>query len=347
MCAVEADRQPHANFILPDIFVMLSFADPETHQPLTQADGRLTNPQTGRTVATIEGGIPRFVDARSNYAESFGYQWKRWHSIRSDARNPGHNMRQLILDRTHFAEYDLSGKTLLECGMGGGDDTEVLLGLPFGEVHSFDLSTAVERAAAYLTDPRLRIFQASIYDIPYPDFSFDVVYCHRVLQHTPDPAEALRRICAKVKPGGLLFAHSYKRSRMHMAEWRYKYRWLTKRLPWRSIADWLDRYGPTLHRINLVLYRRPLTRALAYRFLPFFKHPDAGEGSRTSEESIIELEKQITFDALTPWHDHPMRSEEFRSIIEGAGFEILHLTDPPVSPIYCTAIRRSIPGTES
>lgn len=322
---------------------MLDFVDPRTHESLQLKGDTLVNPRGGSVVARIEGGIPRFVDSRENYAESFGYQWKRWHSIRSDARNPGHNMRQLILDRTHFAEFDLRGKTLLECGMGGGDDTEVLLGFPFGEIHSFDLSSAVERAASYLSDPRLRIFQASIYDIPYPDQSFDVVYCHRVLQHTPDPAEALRRICAKVKPGGLLFAHSYKRSPMHMAEWRYKYRWLTKRLPWRLIAAWLERFGPTLHRANKVLYRHAVTRALAYRFLPFFKHPEVGEGSRTSEESIIELEKQITFDALTPWHDHPMKSEAFRSIIENAGFEILHFTDPPVSPMYCTAVRRSVP----
>ena len=51
----------------------------------------------------------------------------------------------------------------------------------------------------------------------------------------------------------------------------------------------------------------------------------------------LELEKQITFDALTPWHDHPMRAAEFRRIIEAAGFEI------PTSPIHrcppCSAPR--------
>jgi 2-polyprenyl-3-methyl-5-hydroxy-6-metoxy-1,4-benzoquinol methylase len=326
---------------------MLDFVDSITFEPLALTNRGYVNLANNTLKATIEGGVPRFVTPGENYAESFGYQWKRWHSIRSDARNPGHNLREVIMERTHFGEFDLSGKALLECGMGGGDDTEVLLGLPFGEIHSFDLSTAVERAAIYLSDSRLRIFQASIYDIPYPDFSFDVVYCHRVLQHTPDPAEALRRVCAKVRPGGLLFAHSYKRSRMHMAEWRYKYRWLAKRLPWRLIVAWLDLFGPTMHHLNWVLYRYAPTRALAYRLLPFYKLPDVGEGSQTSWQSIIELEKQITFDALTPWHDHPMKSEEFRSIIENAGFEILHFTDPPVSPIYCTAVRRSLPRPAS
>lgn len=319
---------------------MIGFVDPRDQVPLRLLGERYVNPATGATVATVRLGIPRFVGPEPSYAESFGYQWKKWHSLRSDERNPGHNLRQLILERTHFGEFDIAGKTLLECGMGGGDDTEVLLGLPFSEVHAFDLSSAVERAARFLRDDRLRIFQASIYDIPYPDGAFDVVFCHRVLQHTPDPAEALRRVCAKVKRGGLLFAHSYKRSRRHMAEWRYKYRWLTKRLPWRWIDAYVEFAGPLLHRLNRHLYAHGLTREFAYRFVPFYNLPAVGEGSDTTPESILELEKQITYDALTPWHDQPMNSAQFRAIIEGAGFEIRHFFDPETSPVFATAVRR-------
>lgn len=320
---------------------MIGFVDPRDQVPLQRVGDRYVNPVSGATVATVRLGIPRFVAPEASYAESFGYQWKKWHSIRSDGRNPGHNLRRLILERTHFDEFDIAGKALLECGMGGGDDTEVLLGLPFSEIHAFDLSSAVERAAQFLRDERLRIFQASIYDIPYPDAAFDVVFCHRVLQHTPDPAEALRRACAKVKPGGLLFAHAYKRSRRHMAEWRYKYRWLTKRLPWRWIDAYVELAGPLLHRLNRRLYAHGLTRDFAYRFVPFYNLPAVGEGSATTPESILELEKQITFDALTPWHDHPMDSAEFRAVIEGAGFEIAHFFDPDTSPVFATAVRRS------
>jgi len=319
---------------------MIGFVDPRDHAPLRLEGDRYLHPAAGAVVATVRDGIARFVSPEENYAESFGYQWKKWHSLRSDARNPGYNLREVILERTHFGEFDIAGKTLLECGMGGGDDTEVLLGLPFSEIHSFDLSTAVERAARFLRDDRLRIFQASIYDIPYPDASFDVVYCHRVLQHTPDPAEALRRICAKVKPGGLVFAHSYKRSRRHMSEWRYKYRWLTKRLPWRWIAAYVEYAGPMLHRVNRFLYARGIAGGFAYRFIPFYHLPATAEGGATARASVLELEKQITFDALTPWHDHPMDSGEFRAILEQAGFRITHFFDPVHSPIYATAVRQ-------
>jgi 2-polyprenyl-3-methyl-5-hydroxy-6-metoxy-1,4-benzoquinol methylase len=324
---------------------MLAFVDPRTHEPLERRDDVLVNPRTAAIVARIVGGIPRFVDPTQNYAESFGYQWKRWHDIRSDNRNPGYNLRQVILDRTHFDEFDLQGKTILECGMGGGDDTEALLTLPFSEVHSFDLSTSVERAVLYLKDERLSVSQASIFDIPYADASFDVVFCHRVLQHTPDPKRALECVCRKVKPGGLLFVHSYKRSRRWMAEWRYKYRWLTKRLPWHWIATYLDLCGPTLHRINKLCRRNSITAELAYRFLPFFALPELGEGSQTTERQRIELEKNVTFDALTPWYDNPMRTEDFRDTIEAAGFRILHMHDPKGSPLFCTAVRERASGS--
>ena len=58
----------------------------------------------------------------------------------------------------------------------------------------------------------------------------------------------------------------------------------------------------------------------------------------------LELEKQIIFDALTPWHDYHMRAAKFHRIIEAAGFEIPYFADPPVPPVYCTAIRRNYPA---
>ena len=322
---------------------MLKFVDPRSGDPVERRDQTYVNSRTGEVVAPVANGIPRFAHPSDNYAESFGYQWKKWHSLRSDLRTPGYGLKEEILSRTHFADFDLAGKTLLECGMGGGDDTEVLLGLPFAEVHAFDLSTSVDRACAYLNDPRLRIFQGSIYEIPYPEAGFDVLYCHRVLQHTPDPEEALRRICTKVRPGGLLFAHSYKRSLRHMAEWRYKYRWLTRRLPLWMVAAYVEIFGRALHRLNDYAYRNPTTKELAYRFVPFYRLSEGVlEGGRLPKHLLIELEKLITFDALTPYYDQPMTAESFCGIIEAAGFEILHLHDPESSPIYCTAVRNRI-----
>ena len=223
--------------------------------------------------------------------------------------------------------------------MGGGDDTEILLQFPFAEVHAFDLTNAVDRAARYLDDPRLVMSQASIYEIPYPDHSFDFVFCHRVLQHTPDPAAALRCLCRKVRPGGVLFAHSYKKSLLYLMNFKYKLRWFTKRLPRKAIAWYVDTFGPALHAFNhAVADRNLLFRGLVWNFIPFEHVPEYGT---FDDKQLLELEKLITFDALTPWYDRPLSTKRFVSIIESEGFEIDHLFDPRISPVCCTAVKKT------
>lgn len=313
----------------------VSFVHPATGEMLREKDSQLVGVESAKQLVPIVEKIPRFVP-RANYAKSFGWQWNNWQHIRSNKRGQGLGLKELLLKRTNFAQFDLTGKTILECGMGGGDDTEVLLGLPFSEIHSFDLSDAVDRAGRFLSDERLVLSQASIFEIPYADGAFDVVYCHRVLQHTPNPKLALESICKKVKPGGLLFAHAYKRSKPYMSEWRYKYRWLTKRLPMKWIYYYVRIFGSFFHYINKFLYRRKFTRYFAYRFIPFY-FKNAPE---MKEKDLIELERLITFDALTPWHDHPMSAEDFFGTIEDNGFEIIHKHDPKVSPMWCTAQKK-------
>jgi hypothetical protein len=51
----------------------------------------------------------------------------------------------------------------------------------------------------------------------------------------------------------------------------------------------------------------------------------------------IELEKMITFDALTPKFDSPMSTEQFTRILTEEGFVIEHLEDGFISPLYATA----------
>ncbi len=319
--------------------MLIAFVHPETFAPLKTKGEYLVDGE-GSRVAVVRDGIPRFVTDEDNYADSFGWQWNYWQDIRSGTRSRGIDLKNTVLQRTHFDEFDLEGKSILECGMGGGDDTEVLLQLPFAQVHAFDLSNSVDRAKRHLRDERLVISQASIYQIPYPDAAFDVVYCHRVLQHTPDPVLALRKICRKVKPGGLLFAHAYKKSIRYMMEWRYKYRWITKRMDRQRVFDFINAYGARLHALNRMMYRTRLTRLLAYNFVPFF----VKEGTDLPEEDMIELEKLITFDALTPWHDHPMRPRSFFGVIEQEGFTITHKVDPAISPMWCTAVKDKAPS---
>lgn len=316
------------------------FINPQTGSVLllSESGDSLYDSTTKNKVAIIENGIPRFVNPSENYAESFGWQWKKWAHNQSESRGSSMQQHELIMERTKFENYILADKIILECGMGGGDDTEVLLSLPFKEIHSFDLSTAVERAALYLDDPRLFISQASIYNIPYPDKSFDFVFCHRVLQHTPDPENSLRCICRKVKLNGILFIHSYKRSKEYMSEWRYKYRWLTTRLPKKMIYYYVQYFGSTMHYLILFLNKFGKIGAnIAYKYVPFYKFNISGLYLKFTKKEAIEFEKMITFDALTPKYDSPMATSELLRILDEEGFVIDHINDSWSSPVYATA----------
>lgn len=318
---------------------MIKFINPKTGNELVKKNDALYDSISNEQIARVHQGIPRFVSYDDNYAKSFGWQWNHWRTQRSNSSG-SFGLLDVIRKRTNFDKFELEGKAILECGCGGGDDTEVLCSYPFSEIHSFDLSNAVERAKDLVRDSRVVFSQASIYEIPYADESFDVVYCHRVLQHTPDPVKSLRSICRKVKPGGILFAHSYKRSERYMAEWRYKYLWLTQKMPHKAIYLYVSIFGYPLHYLNKVLYKRKLTREFAYRFIPFYHKGKQRDVVSMKEKDIIEIEKLITFDALTPAHDHPMSAEEFFGTIEQEGFDIVYKHDPNGSPQFCTAVRK-------
>ena len=55
-----------------------------------------------------------------------------------------------------------------------------------------------------------------------------------------------------------------------MSEWRYKYRWITKKLPHKYIFWYVKNFGKPFHYLNKMLYSNKYSRYLAYRFVPFY-----------------------------------------------------------------------------
>ena len=78
--------------------------------------------------------------------------------------------------------------------------------LPLGLVTGVDNADGAVAAAAEAAAqvPNLTIQQANVYDLPFPDGSFDVVFAHQVLQHLVDPVTALRELKRVLRIGGLL-----------------------------------------------------------------------------------------------------------------------------------------------
>lgn len=111
---------------------------------------------------------------------------------------------------------------ILDIGCGPGTITTSLAKyIPKGSIIGTDYSSEVvadaqkrleELIAGATADAesgvaaRCKFEVASVFELPYPDDSFDVVYCHQMLLHLPDPANALKEMRRVCKPGGLVAA---------------------------------------------------------------------------------------------------------------------------------------------
>ena len=145
-----------------------------------------------------------------------------------------------------------------------------------------------------------------------------------------------------VRPGGLLFVHSYHRSKYFMNTSKYKYRWLTTRLPRKPLWHTLALSAPILRSITTGLGRISLFNGkfngeeFARRWSPWAlqgNHNTHGVDKRT----LHQYETQITFDSLTPTYDIPMYADDFQDLIESMGFEIINIERRPWFPLWATA----------
>lgn len=88
-------------------------------------------------------------------------------------------------------------------------------------------------------------YVSDISDIPVPDGSFDVVLCTEVLEHVPEPIDAIREISRILRPGGRLLLTAPQRSGRHQAPHHY-YGGFTPQW-YRTI---LPRYGLTVDSVE-------------------------------------------------------------------------------------------------
>ena len=97
--------------------------------------------------------------------------------------------------------------SVLDMGCGPGTIT-VGLARRARTVVGVDISTEIVESARRLADEEglgNASFEAgSVYDLPFDDQSFDVVYAHQVMQHLSDPVRALREARRVLRPGGLV-----------------------------------------------------------------------------------------------------------------------------------------------
>ena len=263
----------------------------------------------------ISDGIPRFVE-RDNYASSFGYQWNLFRKEQIDS----HNGTTLSADRfwseTGWTVEEMRGKWVLDAGCGAGRFLDAASKTE-GQIVGIDISSAIDAAKANLEGrENVHFIQASIYELPFRDGAFDMAYCIGVIQHTPDPAESLRAVASKVKPGGKAAFTIYPRKFYTKLYSKYWLRPVTKRMSKERLLKFIEKTMPIAFPITNVLFRIPLIGKVFMFAIPVANYVHEKQLTRDQRYAWAILD---TFDMLSPHYDQPMTEPEASKALASAG----------------------------
>lgn len=260
---------------------------------------------TGERQAPVRGGVVRFRED-SGYNESFALQWGRFRTNQLDTVN------DTTLSRRRFAETgwrddEIRGQLVLEAGCGAGRFTRILAESG-ARLVSFDYSSAVDVALENNARfPNVVFAQCDIFDMPFREGAFDFVFCHGVLQHTPDPEAAFHRLVRMLAPGGRISIDVYCKDGL-VRPWKSKYlwRWLTTRLRPETLLRALEWYIPKWLPIDTAIKRVPHLGSYLGAVVPCWNYMLTD----LSPEQKVQWAIMDTFDALAPTYDLPARIED-------------------------------------
>jgi SAM-dependent methyltransferase len=97
------------------------------------------------------------------------------------------------------------GMRVLDCGCGPG---AISVGLaeavgPTGHVSGIDFGESQIEAAQGRGTPNLSFRVASVYELPFEDGAFDLVFSHALFEHLAEPIRGVNEIRRVLRPGGV------------------------------------------------------------------------------------------------------------------------------------------------
>lgn len=297
----------------------VSFINPANGLPLRRMGDSLADTD-GHSFPMI-AGVPRVCDPE-NYASNFGLQWNEFRETQLDSADVSISERRFFAE-TAWDPHSLDGLDVLEVGSGAGRFSQVVLKHTKANLYSVDFSSAVEANFANngsIAPDRFNLFQASVYEMPFADDSFDKVFCLGVLQHTPDFEASVKCLVDKAKPGGEIVVDFYCiRGFWSKITGKYLLRPFTRRMDQRRLlklvranAGWMMKLGQRMNRAGL----HALTRFLPIPDLAIM--PKALTRDQLKEWVVLD-----TFDMLSPEYDNPQRIGTVAKIFERSGADVI------------------------
>ncbi len=295
--------------------------NPNNKQPLKLLGSSLVD-ELG-AIFPISRGVPR-ITLGENYTDNFGMQWNKFDRIQLDREADGHSIsRKRFFAETQWHTQDLNGENVLEVGSGAGRFSKVLLEHTCANLYSVDYSDAVTanfKNNHLIAPDRFHLFQASIYEMPFPDNSFDKVVCLGVLQHTPDFDASVKALISKARPGGEIVVDFYPIkgwwTKIHA---KYILRPITKHLSHERLMQMVESNIDWLMKLQQILDYLGLG-GLA-RFLPVV------DIQGTLPKYLSESEKREwavldTFDMFSPEYDNPQRIIDVVAMFKRHGADV-------------------------
>jgi ubiquinone/menaquinone biosynthesis C-methylase UbiE len=282
----------------------ISFVNPTNQSPLKlTTEGLMEN---NNNVFPFVKGAYRIVKD-DNYTENFGYQWNKFTKTQIDSAQSNSNIsHNRFFAQSNWDKENLDGKTMLEVGSGAGRFTQIVLDHTKADLYSVDYSNAVEanhRNNGHHND-RLKLFQASVYEMPFAKGQFDKVFCFGVIQHTPDVKKTVQSILEMAKPGGQVIIDFYcVNGWWSKIQAKYIFRPITKKWSHEKLLnkiekniDWMIAASHFFNKIGL--------GKITNRFIPICDIKGTMPRGLTKQE-LREWCILDTFDMFSPAYDQP------------------------------------------
>ncbi|MGI8582245.1 MAG: class I SAM-dependent methyltransferase [Chitinophagaceae bacterium] len=281
----------------------IEIINPFTQDPLTISDDGLKNNED--IIFPKVDGAYRIV-AGNNYTESFGFQWNRFAETQLDKTANFKISKNRFFAETRWDKEDLTGKCILEVGSGAGRFSQIILDFTDAELYSVDYSNAVE--ANYKNNGannRLKLFQASIYELPFAPAQFDKVICLGVLQHTPNVERSVKELIDMAKPGSEVIVDFYPiKGWWTKLQAKYLLRGLTKKMGNEKLFQKIDKNIDWLVKTSKFFSKIKLSKL--NRFLPLCDI-DGTLPKNLPYKQLREMCVLDTFDMFSPEYDQPQK----------------------------------------
>jgi len=266
----------------------------------------------------IKDGIPRFVSS-DGYVSNFSFEWKRFSKTQLDSFNGTQISANRFQEVTSLDSEQLKGKTVLEIGCGMGRFLEIAA-KQAAEVIRIDLSFSVDAARSNLKGfTNVHLVQADIFNMPFAENRFDLIYSIGVLHHTPKPKDAFLHLPNLLSGNGILAMWISPRSRF----------------PWLPKATHLSRFFTSRMRARTLFH---FVKGFVPLALPFVRIPFIGRLLKgwvipicdyrgelpLNKHQLLEWSILDTFDLLSAKHLYSYRPRDIKDWFIKAGiFDIV------------------------